>query len=296
MATNLQRGEDLLRVKLQTLEVVASRDFNLDAAEYAALVTLTPHQFISMNSGAGGTLMGYFYYLENIMAHRTRLHFLIRSLGQGSSRHYLSQIYTSKVPGPAQNLLVFFASRKGGVDSTVGKEELYLLACLLKDVELGITSVIIVTDGKFTHSAARCLAFPTVVKTPKGNKKLNFGEIMFTNYSIDVFNDEDLMINPREHVYVSQHRFLREDEKVTFLQENSLRMAQLPQFVTEDPIIKRMGGKPGTIVEVVRQSFTPGTLLTEELAYRGIYAGPLDPKTAQTNPKIKKLREVHRMM
>ena len=51
---------------------------------------------------------------------------------------------------------------------------------------------------------------------------------------------------------VPKHEILTEDEKAQFLKAYNISIKQLPRIKTDDPVIKRLGGKKSDVVRILR--------------------------------------------
>ena len=60
------------------------------------------------------------------------------------------------------------------------------------------------------------------------------------------------------HFLVPKHRILSLEEAVEVLNRLGVKPWQLPRISVNDPVIRLLGGKPGDIVEIVRDSPTAG--------------------------------------
>jgi DNA-directed RNA polymerase subunit H len=127
-------------------------------------------------------------------------------------------------------------------EGTVGVAYVTQLKKAMDDekVEKGI----ITTIGKYTHTA-------------KTRAKKSEIELIPPNFpSFNIF----------EHDFVSKHELLTHKEKEKFLEEHKVQPYQLPRINAYDPAIIAVGGKPGDIVRVIRDSTTAG----KYVAYRYI--------------------------
>ncbi|MBR9678008.1 MAG: DNA-directed RNA polymerase subunit H [Nanoarchaeota archaeon] len=55
---------------------------------------------------------------------------------------------------------------------------------------------------------------------------------------------------------VPEHRILSEEEKKQLLEKYNITLFQLPRILPKDPIIKKIEGKLGDVVEIKRKSST----------------------------------------
>jgi DNA-directed RNA polymerase subunit H (RpoH/RPB5) len=57
---------------------------------------------------------------------------------------------------------------------------------------------------------------------------------------------------------VPKHILLTEDEKAALLKQYNVTLKQLPRIKVSDPAVKRLGGKKGDIVKIIRTDETVG--------------------------------------
>ena len=117
---------------------------------------------------------------------------------------------------------------------TVGVAYITQLKKAMDDAEL--EKGIIVTIGKYTHTAK------------KRSKKFKIELIPKTFPAFKIF----------DHEFVSKHELLTQEEKEKFLAESKIEAYQLPRINSSDPAIIAIGGNPGDIVRVIRNSKTAG--------------------------------------
>ncbi|AFZ71199.1 DNA-directed RNA polymerase, subunit H, RpoH/RPB5 [Caldisphaera lagunensis DSM 15908] len=60
------------------------------------------------------------------------------------------------------------------------------------------------------------------------------------------------------HYLVPKHRILPLEESVEVLKSLGIKPWQLPRISINDPVVKILGGKPGDIIEIERDSPTAG--------------------------------------
>jgi DNA-directed RNA polymerase subunit H (RpoH/RPB5) len=119
-------------------------------------------------------------------------------------------------------------------DGTVGVAYVTQLKKAMDDAE--IEKGLITTIGKYTHTA-------------KSRSKTHGIELIPKIFpAFPIFN----------HDFVSKHELLTPEEKAKFLEESKIVAYQLPRVNATDPAIIAVGGTPGDIVRVIRNSKTSG--------------------------------------
>ncbi len=60
------------------------------------------------------------------------------------------------------------------------------------------------------------------------------------------------------HELVPKHRVLSEEEKEEVLKRYNAKLMDLPRILVSDPVVRRLGAKPGDVIEIIRKSPTAG--------------------------------------
>ena len=125
-------------------------------------------------------------------------------------------------------------------DGTVGVAYVTQLKKAMDDVE--VKKGIITTIGKYTHTAKSRAKQSGIELIPK----------IFPSFKIF------------DHDFVSKHELLTSEERENILETYKMKPYQLPRIRVSDPAVIAVGGNPGDIVKVIRNSPTAGKFV----AYR----------------------------
>jgi len=148
---------------------------------------------------------------------------------------------TKKVPNPTPNIGTIWV--EFNADENVGMKQLREYMAHL--VNGSFHSGIMITVKPMTGMAIRLLRGATSLSDgPKGG--------------VEVFIEQDLLVNITKHELVPKHVLLSDEEKQQLLQRYRLKQTQLPRIQSTDPVAKYLGLRRGAVVKIIRKSETAG--------------------------------------
>ncbi|KAF2822739.1 RPB5 subunit of DNA-directed RNA polymerase [Ophiobolus disseminans] len=148
---------------------------------------------------------------------------------------------TKKEPNPAPAVGTIWVEFNS--DENVGLKQLrdYMTHLLTGNFYSGI----MVTVKPMTGMAIRLLRGATGMSDgPKGG--------------VEVFVEQDLLVNITKHELVPAHVLLSAEEKAQLLKRYRLKETQLPRIQSTDPVAKFLGLRRGAVVKIIRKSETAG--------------------------------------
>mmetsp|Transcript_31908 Transcript_31908/g.48117 ORF Transcript_31908/g.48117 Transcript_31908/m.48117 type:complete len:212 (-) Transcript_31908:172-807(-) len=174
---------------------------------------------------------------ESLEGFRTKFH-AVQEDGGGRERFI---ILVHKVADAKKQLIVFFPEEA----KRVGVKPIRVLA--EKMDEKGISEAILVVRQPLTPLAKTAI------------------DEASSRMRIEVFVENELVVNITEHELVPKHVPLSEQEKQQLLQRYNLKSTQLPRMQRTDPVARYFGMKRDEVMKIIRPSETAGRYVTYRL-------------------------------
>ena len=231
--------ESLLKIKRETLLILKERGFTIPEEESDILNNkMSLYDFRNMYT--------------SVLVDTT--HPLYEYFKGRNIRTAMSNIYNKG----RHICAVYFAD--SGRAKNLSKEESEVFCNIIINKE--VDSAIIVSMGPSSKSIDYLCT--SIVK--KKDEDKNHGVF------IQHFMDDELMYNPLNHVMVPKHRIMSKDEVKELKEVDKITPGKLPQISALDPIAKRLGARPGDILEIMRDILIKQTTLIEqEISYRAVF-------------------------
>lgn len=161
------------------------------------------------------------------------------------SRESLTML-RQKEENSLDQIYVFFPEEAKG--KSVGVKPISALAERMETD--GINRAIVVLQAGLTPHAKQAI------------ESLSAGE----RFRMEVFFENELLVNITRHVLVPEHRVLTPTEKQALLERYKLKESQLPRIQRSDPIARYYGLAYGDVVKITRPSETAGRYCSYRLA------------------------------
>ncbi|GAA5859531.1 hypothetical protein JCM5296_002169 [Sporobolomyces johnsonii] len=113
-----------------------------------------------------------------------------------------------------------------------------------------------------TQKISRGILIFKTSMTPSANKVIT---AMASQFTIEAFQESELLVNITHHVLVPTHEVLTPEEKKQLLLRYRLKDTQLPRIQLHDPVARYYGLKRGQVVKITRPSETAGRYVSYRL-------------------------------
>ncbi|TMS35535.1 hypothetical protein L596_002918 [Steinernema carpocapsae] len=131
-----------------------------------------------------------------------------------------------------------------------------------EEPKIGIKTIKAICQQMQEQNITRAIIVVQTGMTPSAKQSIND---MQPKYTLEQFNENELLINITEHELVPEHVVMTSDEKAELLARYKLKDGQLPRIQQNDPVARYFGLKRGQVVKIVRPSETAGRYITYRL-------------------------------
>jgi len=152
---------------------------------------------------------------------------------------------------PSERMMEVHASLKPGAPPDCGP----IWVEFLPEPSIGVKHAKLfvhrVKDGNYHTGIMVCINAPTAAS-------LKSFAAVEKDCTVEIFLEENLLVNITKHELVPKHVLLSKIEKKALLQRYRLRESQLPRIQKDDPVARYFGLKKGNVVKIIRRSETSG--------------------------------------
>ncbi|BGP26474.1 DNA-directed RNA polymerases I, II, and III subunit RPABC1 [Rhodotorula toruloides] len=149
----------------------------------------------------------------------------------------------------------FSAAKEGAPE-----EQIYIFYA--EEASVGIKTMRKFIDILESQKIPRGILIYKTSMTPSANKVIT---AMAQQFTIEAFQESELLVNITHHVLVPKHEVLKPEEKKLLLQKYRLKDTQLPRIQLHDPVARYYGLKRGQVVKITRPSETAGRYVSYRL-------------------------------
>ena len=130
------------------------------------------------------------------------------------------------------------------------------------NAKVGVKTLQQYCDKMQAEKIYRAIIVVTAGMTPSAHQAINQ---VAPKYVLEVFTEQELLINITEHDLVPMHQVLTEEEKIELLKRYKIGEDQLPKIQRIDPISRYYGVQKGQVFKIIRRSETAGRYVTYRL-------------------------------
>ncbi|XP_065834812.1 DNA-directed RNA polymerases I, II, and III subunit RPABC1-like [Oscarella lobularis] len=131
-----------------------------------------------------------------------------------------------------------------------------------EEPKVGIKTIKTYVQRMQDESISRAIIVVQVGMSPSAKQALTD---MAPKYTLEYFEETELLVNITDHELVPQHVVMTNDEKKDLLEKYKLKDHQLPRMQQSDPVARYFGLKRGQVVKIIRSSETAGRYVTYRL-------------------------------
>lgn len=121
-----------------------------------------------------------------------------------------------------------------------------LMIFLSVEENMGIKQLQNIIMEMNNNKVIHCIIIIKKAMTPFAKKSLADS----SDLRIELFDQNELMVNITNTLYMSKHTILSNEQKAEILKKNKLQDSQIPRTLASDPVIKYYGGKRGNLIKI----------------------------------------------
>ena len=140
-----------------------------------------------------------------------------------------------------------------------------LLVFFADEDTLGITRLRKMMERMRESTIMKAILIFPLKLSPQANKFVS--EMQQQKYFVELFSEQELLVNITLHVLVPKHEVLVDEAKKLLLKRYRLKETQLPRIMVSDPVARYYGLKRGQVVKITRPSETAGKYVTYRFCF-----------------------------
>merc|ERR1719265_303662 len=167
-----------------------------------------------------------------------------------------AQLNAARAEGAGRERFIILVHKKTAIDDQL------IVFFPEENKRVGVKPIRILAEKMDERKIKEAILVVRQPLTPLANSAIN--EAM-SKLRIEVFHENELIINITKHDLVSQHVPLSEEEKQSLLQRYQIKPTQLPRVQLVDPVARYFGLRRDQVVKIIRPSETAGRYVTYRL-------------------------------
>ncbi|CAI8594746.1 unnamed protein product [Vicia faba] len=129
----------------------------------------------------------------------------------------------------------------------------------VNDAKIGVKTIRDIIQRMLTENVFRGIL---ICQSPLSHHGRAAVSEMASKCRLEVFLEDELLVNITMHYLVPPHQVLTDAEKKALLNKYTVKETQLPRILMTDPIAKYYGLRRGQVVRIIRPSETAGRYVT----------------------------------
>eukprot|EP00386_Alphamonas_edax_P013618 GDKI01042026.1.p1 GENE.GDKI01042026.1~~GDKI01042026.1.p1 ORF type:complete len:207 (+),score=63.84 GDKI01042026.1:93-713(+) len=189
--------------------------------------------------------------VSNMLADRG---YVVQPEQLGETREQLAAKFENE--GNQRERLIIFCVKRDD------PEEKIIVYFTESNKKIGVTPIRNLSEKMEEYNVSRAILVVTQQLTPFAREAVNEAA---PKHMIEVFHENDLLVNITEHELVPRHEPLSDEAKKQLLDRYKVKETQLPRIQLNDPVARYFGLSRGQVVKIIRPSETAGRYVTYRL-------------------------------